>query len=133
MAEYLPNYRYASTHEWGRLDDDGTVAVGVSDFAQEELGDVVYVELPEIGQQVTAGTEAGVVESVKAASDIFAPISGEVIAINAALEDEPEIINDSPFDKGWFFRIRPTDTGELDHLLTADDYQAQCEAGSDET
>ena len=127
MPEFPDDIRYASTHEWARLESDGSVSVGITDHAQEELGDVVYVELPEVGQAVIAGGEAGVVESVKAASDIYAPVGGEVIAINEVLEDAPETVNDSPFDNGWFFRIQPSDVGELDDLLDAEGYQAVCE------
>ena len=124
MAEFPDDIKYASTHEWARLESDGTVSVGISDHAQEELGDVVYVELPEVGQAVTAGGEAGVVESVKAASDIYAPVGGEVIAINEVLEDAPETVNGSPFGEGWFFRIQPGDVSELENLLDIAGYQA---------
>ncbi len=127
MPEFPDDIRYASTHEWARLESDGTVTVGITDHAQEELGDVVFVELPEVGQAVIAGGEAGVVESVKAASDIYAPVGGEVIAINKVLEESPETVNDSPFDNGWFFKIDPTDEGELEDLLDAEGYQAVCE------
>lgn len=130
MAEFPDDIKYASTHEWARLEGDGTVSVGITDHAQEELGDVVYVELPEVGQAVTAGAEAGVVESVKAASDIYAPVGGEVIAINEVLEDSPETVNDSPFDNGWFFRIQPGDVAELDNLLDVAGYQAVIEQES---
>ncbi|MBJ40243.1 MAG: glycine cleavage system protein H [Gammaproteobacteria bacterium] len=127
MPEFPDDIKYASTHEWARLESDGTVSVGITDHAQEELGDVVYVELPEVGQAVIAGGEAGVVESVKAASDIYAPVGGEVIAINEVLEDAPETVNDSPYENGWFFRIQPSDVGELDDLLDIEGYQAVCE------
>ena len=100
MAEYPQEIKYVDTHEWARLEEDGTVTVGISDHAQEELGDVVYVELPEIDAEVNAKEEAGVVESVKAASDIYAPVSGTVIAVNEVLEDAPETVNDSPYDDG---------------------------------
>ena len=127
MSNTPNELRYASTHEWARLEEDGSVTIGITDHAQHALGDVVYVELPEIGVDVHAGQEAGVVESVKAASDVYAPISGKVIAINAALEDTPETINVDPYHAGWFYKIEPADTGELDDLLTAEDYQEQCE------
>ena len=127
MPEFPDDIKYASTHEWARLESDGTVSVGITDHAQDELGDVVYVELPEVGQAVIAGGEAGVVESVKAASDIYAPVGGEVIAINEVLEDAPETVNDSPYENGWFFRIQPSDVGELDDLLDIEGYQAVCE------
>lgn len=127
MPEFPDDIKYASTHEWARLESDGTVSVGITDHAQEELGDVVYVELPEVGQAVIAGGEAGVVESVKAASDIYAPVGGEVIAVNEVLEDAPETVNDSPYENGWFFRIQPSDVGELEDLLDIEGYQAVCE------
>lgn len=124
----LPNeLKYASSHEWARLEDDGTITVGITDHAQQALGDVVFVETPDVGATIAAGDEAGVVESVKAASDIYAPIGGEVIAINESLEDEPEQVNAEPYNEGWFFKIRPTDLGELEALLSAEDYQLQCE------
>lgn len=119
--------KYASSHEWSRLEEDGTVTIGISDHAQEALGDVVFVELPEVGDTLAAGDEAGVVESVKAASDIYAPIGGEVIAINGVLEDEPETVNSDPYHEGWFFKLQPTDTAELDKLLGMDDYLQHCE------
>ena len=128
MAEYPQEIKYVDTHEWARLEEDGTVTVGISDHAQEELGDVVYVELPEIDAEVNAKEEAGVVESVKAASDIYAPVSGTVIAVNEVLEDAPETVNDSPYDDGWFFKLSPSDVSELDTLLSADDYREQCES-----
>ncbi|MCA0899648.1 glycine cleavage system protein GcvH [Microbulbifer agarilyticus] len=129
MSEIRNELKYASSHEWARLEEDGTVTVGISDHAQDALGDVVYVETPEVGQTLSAGEEAGVVESVKAASDIYAPISGEVVAINEALEDEPETVNSSPYDDGWFFKVKPSDEGELDKLLDADAYKAESEEG----
>jgi glycine cleavage system H protein len=127
MADFPGELKYASTHEWVCLDDDGTATVGISDHAQDALGDVVYVELPEVGQVVEAGGDSAVVESVKAASDVYAPISGEVIAINETLEDAPEKVNESPYGEGWFFKIQPADTAELDNLLDAAAYQATCE------
>ena len=114
--------KYAASHEWTKDEGDGTATVGISDHAQESLGDVVYVELPEPGIMLTAGDEAGVVESVKAASDIYAPVSGEIIAINEKLEEEPEVINDSPYDDGWMFRVRMSDLGELENLMSVDEY-----------
>ena len=127
MSQTLSELKYASTHEWARLEEDGTVTVGITDHAQEALGDVVFVELPEVGTFLAAAEEAGVVESVKAASDIYAPIAGEVTAINPQLEDEPEIVNSDPYNDGWFYRLQPSDKGELDALLSADEYQQQCE------
>jgi len=128
MAEFPGNLKYASSHEWAKLEDDGTVTVGISDHAQEALGDVVYVEMPQLGQEVTAGGEAGVIESVKAASDIYAPVSGEIIEINDELEDAPEKVNESPFGEGWFFKIKPNDTTELSQLLDAAAYEEVCES-----
>ena len=128
MSETPTECQYAATHEWARLDDDGSIIVGVSDFAQHSLGDVVYVELPEIGQTVAAGDEAGVVESVKAASDIYAPVSGTVIAIDEVLQDEPEKVNQDPYGDGWFFKLQPDDQSELDDLLDAEAYQEVCDA-----
>ena len=122
MVETPTDLKYAETHEWLRQDGDGLITIGITDYAQESLGDVVYVELPEVGDQLSAQDEAGAVESVKAASDIFAPASGEVIAINEELEDSPEIINESPYGDGWFFKMRLTDPSELDSLLTAQQY-----------
>ena len=128
MNDTPEDAKYAETHEWARLDDDGRVVVGISDYAQEQLGDVVYVELPEVDQQVDAGAEAGAVESVKAASDIYAPVSGTVVAINMSLEDTPEIVNQDPYGDGWFFAIEPESTEELADLLDAGEYAEFCES-----
>ena len=120
----LPNeLKYASSHEWARVEGD-IVVVGITDHAQDALGDVVYVELPEIGDTINAGDEAGVVESVKAASDIYAPVTGEVVAINEDLEDAPETINGDPYNDGWFFKLKLSALAELDDLLDADGYSA---------
>lgn len=127
MSEIRSEMKYLSSHEWARVEEDGTVTIGISDHAQAALGDVVYVETPEVGSNVVSGEEAGVVESVKAASDIYAPVSGEVIAINEALEDEPETVNGSPYDDGWFFKVKPSDLSELDSALDADGYAAIAE------
>ncbi len=127
MSDTPQELRYASTHEWARL-EDGVVTVGISDHAQSALGDVVYVELPEIGQPVAAQEEAAVVESVKAASDIFAPVGGSVVATNSILEEAPETVNEDPYGDGWFFKIEPDDTAELDELLGAEAYAEACEA-----
>ena len=126
MSQTPNELKYASSHEWARLEQDGTVTVGISDHAQEALGDVVFVELPEVGSSLAAGDEAGVVESVKAASDVYAPVGGEVIAVNELLEDEPETVNADAYNDGWFFKLQPADTAELDALLNAEDYQARC-------
>lgn len=127
MSEIRSELKYLSSHEWARLEEDGTVTIGVSDHAQDALGDVVFVETPEVGTTLAAGDEAGVVESVKAASDIYAPVSGEVVAVNEALEDAPETVNESPYDEGWMFRVKPSDTSELDKMLDADAYRAESE------
>ena len=123
MSELPKELKYASSHEWARLESDGTIVVGITDHVQEALGDVVYVELPEVGSTIDAGAEVAVVESVKAASDIYAPVTGEVVEINPALEDEPETVNHSPYADGWFFRVKPAGLGELEDMLDADDYQ----------
>lgn len=128
MSEIPTEYRFVSTHEWARLEEDGTVTVGITDHAQGALGDVVFVELPEEGQTLAAQQEAGVVESVKAASDIYAPITGTVVAINEALEDAPETVNEDPYGDGWFFRLEPDDEAELGELMTAEAYAEQLEA-----
>ena len=127
MSQTPSELKYASTHEWARLEEDGTVTIGITDHAQEALGDVVFVELPEVGTTIAAAEEAGVVESVKAASDIYAPVAGEVIAINENLEDEPEMVNSDPYNDGWFYKLQPSDISELDGLLSAEGYQEQCE------
>lgn len=127
MSQTPSELKYAASHEWARLEEDGTITVGISDHAQAALGDVVFVELPEVGSSLAAGDEAGVVESVKAASDIYAPVAGEVIAVNEQLEDEPETVNSDPYNDGWFFKLQPVDAGELDGLLGAEDYQARCD------
>ena len=129
MSQTPSELKYARTHEWARLEEDGAVTVGITDHAQEALGDVVFVELPEVGTRLAAAEEAGVVESVKAASDIYAPIAGEVTAINPQLEDEPETVNSDPYNDGWFYRLQPSDISELDALLSAEEYQQQCEEG----
>lgn len=123
-----PNDRkYADSHEWALLEADGNVRVGITDHAQELLGDLVFVELPEVGANVNKGDECSVVESVKAASDIYSPVTGEIIAINDGLEDEPEMINNSSYDDGWIFVIKPSDVSELDDMLDADGYQSLAE------
>ena len=120
--------KYSASHEWSKLDGD-TLTVGITDFAQDQLGDVVFVELPAVGQTVTAGSAVAVVESVKTASDIYAPVSGEVTEVNSALEDAPETLNSAPYDDGWMFKLRVADTAEVEKLLSAEDYQKVAEAG----
>jgi len=127
MSQTPSELKYASSHEWARLEEDGTITIGISDHAQDALGDVVFVELPDVGSALAAGDEAGVVESVKAASDIYAPVGGEVIAINEKLEDEPETVNADPYNDGWFYKLQPSDTSELEAMLSAEDYQQQCD------
>ena len=129
MSEIRPELKYLISHEWLRVESDGTAFVGISDHAQEAMGDLVFVETPEVGSTVTAGEEAGVVESVKAASDIYAPVSGEVIAINEELEETPEAVNNDPYGDGWMFQIKLSDPAELEslELLSADDYVAKVE------
>ncbi len=114
--------RYTKTHEWIRFEDD-MVEVGITDFAQEQLGDLTYVELPELGAELSAQDEAAVIESVKAASDIYAPVSGEVTEVNAILEDSPELVNSEPYGDGWLFRMRISDVSELEQLMDADEYE----------
>lgn len=120
--EFPKNLRYANSHEWARDNGDGTVTVGISEHAQDALGDVVFVELPEVGARFEAGEEFGVVESVKAASDVYSPVGGEVSEVNSALEDSPETINESPYDKGWLIKLKVSDSSELNTLLDAASY-----------
>lgn len=122
MSDIPPDLKYIETHQWVRVSDDGTATVGITDFAQEQLGDVVYVGVPDLGVTVNGGEEAGVAESVKSASDVFSPVTGEVIAVNEALEDEPEKVNEDPYGEGWMFRVRLADPGELDSLMDAEAY-----------
>ena len=126
MSDIPTELKYAATHEWARLEEDGTVTVGIGDHAQSALGDVVYIEAPELSLMVAAQEEAGVVESVKAASDIYAPIGGTVCAVNEALTDAPETVNQDPYGDGWFFKLTPTDAGDLDDLLDAEAYAEVC-------
>ncbi|KAA0876214.1 glycine cleavage system protein GcvH [Nitrincola tapanii] len=130
MSNTPKELKYVASHEWIRDEGDGTVTIGITDHAQDLLGDVVFVELPEVGDQVSAGDDTGVVESVKAASDVYAPLSGEVVAVNEDLEDAPELVNSDPYGDGWFFRLRLTDPAELEDLLDAEGYAEHCEAES---
>jgi glycine cleavage system H protein len=118
------NLKYAKSHEWIRVDADGLATVGISEFAQDALGDVVFVELPKSGATVKAGQEVAVVESVKAASDIYSPVGGEIVAVNDALRDKPELLNSSPLDQGWLFRIKMSNAAEVGSLLDAAAYTA---------
>ena len=122
MSEIPDNLLYATSHEWSRRLDGDIIEIGISDYAQESLGDVVYIELPEVGQIVSAATECCSIESVKAASDIYAPVSGEIVEINENLDDEPELLNESPYEKGWMFKIKASNIDELNTLLSSDSY-----------
>ena len=124
MSQIPAELKYVDTHEWIRIESDGSVTIGITDHAQSLLGDVVYVEHPEVDAELELGEEAGVVESVKAASDIYAPVSGEIVAINEALEDAPETVNQDPYGDGWMFRIKMSDPSEVEKMLSAEDYQA---------
>jgi glycine cleavage system H protein len=125
---HVPNeLKYADSHEWVRVDDDGTATVGITDHAQELLGDLVFVELPEVGATLSAGSECAVVESVKAASDVYSPVSGEVLEANETLADAPETINSDPYEAGWIFKLRLSDPSELEALKDADAYAAHAE------
>ncbi|SFN08031.1 glycine cleavage system H protein [Izhakiella capsodis] len=125
----VPNeLKYRESHEWVRKEVDGTFTVGITEHAQELLGDMVFVDLPDVGATFSAGDDCAVAESVKAASDIYAPISGEVVAVNHSLEAEPELINSAPYAEGWLFSLKASDEHELDTLLDADAYQASIDA-----
>ena len=123
MSEIPADLKFNKSPEWARVEDGGLVRVGISDHAQGQLGDLVYVELPEIGASVTAGNAAAVVESVKAASDIYSPVSGEVVEVNETLNDKPETINEDAYGEGWIFAVRISDRAELDELLDAGAYE----------
>ena len=128
MSNIPVDLKYASTHEWVRINDDGSATVGISDNAQDQLGDMVFVEVPESGQIVTAGEACAVVESVKAASDVYAPIGGEIVEVNDALADSPETVNQDVYGAGWIFRLQPADASELDKLMDAETYESFLEA-----
>ena len=127
MKNIPGDLKFLSSHEWARVESDGTITIGISDHAQDLLGDIVFVELPEVGQTLDAENDAAIVESVKAASDVYSPLSGEVIEVNSVLEDQPEIINSSPYEDGWFYKLTPSDMSELDNLLSPEDYSDICE------
>lgn len=124
MSDIPGDLKFLESHEWARVEDDGRVTVGISNHAQEALGELVYVELPAVGDHFNKGDAVAVVESVKAASDIYAPVAGEVVAVNEALDDSPETINDSAFGEGWIFVLAADDSGELGALLSPEDYAA---------
>ena len=123
MSNVPAELKYIASHEWLRLEDDGTITVGITDHAQDLLGDVVFVELPEVGATITLDEEIAVVESVKAASDVYAPLSGEVVAINENLEEDPEIINSDPYGEGWLYRMKADNMEEYESLLSAEEYE----------
>jgi glycine cleavage system H protein len=125
MSEIPSDLRFTKSHEWVRLEEDGTVTVGISDHAQELLGDLVFVELPEVGASISADEACCVVESVKAASDVYMPITGEILDTNQLLVDEPEIINSSPYDDGWVFKIQPDDVDDIEQLMDASTYESE--------
>lgn len=129
MLEFREALVYSKEHEWVEVIEPGKkVKIGISDYAQDSLGDIVFIELPEVGREVTANEVIGVVESVKAVSDIYIPVTGTIVEVNEALEDEPEVINDSPYDEGWICIVEITDASELDTLLSAGDYKAETES-----
>lgn len=128
MSNIPSELLYTSSHEWIKDEGDDTVTIGITDHAQELLGDLVFVELPEIGDMIEAGGEAGVVESVKAASDIYSPVSGEVIEVNEDLVDSPEMVNEQPYDSGWIYKLKLSNASELDGLLNDEAYQEVVEA-----
>ena len=131
MNETPSDLKFLDSHEWVKVDDN-TVIVGISDHAQNELGEVVFVELPAIGDEFVSGDEAAVVESVKAASEVYTPLSGEVIEVNDALEESPELVNTSPFEDGWFFKLKVSDEnlGSIDSLMTAEEYSSMLDGNS---
>lgn len=124
MSKVPQELKYTNSHEWVLAGDDGQVTIGITDHAQELLGDMVFIELPEIDIELDAGDESAVVESVKAASDVYAPIAGKVVAVNEKLADAPELVNEDPYGEGWMFRLKISDVGELDGLMDADAYAA---------
>ena len=132
MNEAPSNLKFLDSHEWIKVDDDNTVIVGISDHAQDELGEVVFVELPGIGDELVSGDEAAVVESVKAASEVYTPLSGEVIEVNDVLEENPELVNTSPYEEGWFFKLKVSDEnlGSLDSLKNAEEYLSMLDGNS---
>ena len=123
MKDIPENYKFLSSHEWAKLEEDGKVTVGISDYAQDQLGDIVFVELPEIDSEVNQGDEAAVVESVKAASDVYCPLAGTIVNTNEILIEKPELVNNDPYGEGWLFRLRPDLPGELEGLLDDKNYE----------
>lgn len=129
MSEIPTELKYTSDHEWVRMDDGGTMVVGLTDYAQEQLGDLVYVDTPEVGATFVSGDVCAVVESVKAASDVYCPAGGEVVAVNENLEDAPQLISDDPYGEGWLFEVAPEDPAEWDDLLDSEQYEELLESG----
>ena len=127
MSDITGNLKFLDSHEWARLEIDGNVTVGISEYAQDMLGDIVFVELPEIGSIINQGDEVAVVESVKAASEVYSPVGGKILKVNNDLEGSPEIVNSSPYQEGWFIKIKPHDKMELQSLLYLEEYRANCE------
>ena len=123
MSNIPEDLKYTKTHEWVKQNADGSLVVGISDHAQGLLGDMVFIELPEVGTSYNSGDDCAVVESVKAASDVYCPVSGEVVAVNEAVVDSPEVVNQDPYGDGWLFKIQPVDEGEVEDLLNAEAYQ----------
>jgi glycine cleavage system H protein len=131
MNEIPGDLKFLRSHEWARVDDNGRVTIGISEHAQAQLGDLVYVELPNVGDHVDQNGSCAVVESVKAASDIYSPVAGKIVAVNQALADKPETINEDAYGEGWIFTVEPEDLGQLEELLTPDDYAAMIEEEAD--
>lgn len=130
MSEIPSELRYTKSHEWVKTMEDGHLEIGITDHAQEMLGDMVFVELPEVGITVNTGDDCAVVESVKAASDVYAPVSGEIVEVNSLLSDSPETLNSDPYGEGWLYRMQPTDEGEIEELLDAEGYAEVVESES---
>ena len=128
MSNIPVDLKYTKSHEWARSNEDGSLTIGISDNAQDQLGDMVFIEAPDIGQTVAAEEACAVVESVKAASDVYSPVAGEIIAVNEKLADSPETVNQDPYGEGWIFRLKPADAGSVDALLDAEAYQALIES-----
>lgn len=130
--EFPKGLKYSKEHEWVLVEDEDGAVIGISDFAQNELGEVVYVEAPELGEKISKDDPFGAVESVKAVSDLYAPVSGAVTEVNDALPDTPELINEDPYGEGWIIKVAMSDPGELDDLMTAEEYAAYCEGQDDD-
>ena len=122
MSNIPADLRYAKSHEWAKQESDGTVTIGITDYAQNSLGDITYVQVPKVGATLKAGETFGVVESVKAASDLYAPVGGTVVAVNTALESAPETVNRAPYGEGWMLKVKPSDAGALQNLLDSGAY-----------